>query len=399
MNENICPLLWMSLEVDSMGQYKPCCISKQPVKEQDQTLTVKNSSITQAFNSEYMKNLRQEFINGEKPKACDPCWNVESAGITSKRQYGLMKYHDILSDIDFESTTANKIGFFDLKLGNICNIKCRICGPESSSTWMEETFKMFRDRSGHKIILDQGRWPRTTESFWAELNSQLENIRYLEITGGEPFLIEQQFDLLRTAVAQGHAHNIDVHYNTNGTVYPESAISEIWPHFKNVEIAFSIDDLGDRFHYQRYPAKWEEVKQNLQKVNFLRLKNPWLRVIICCTINKQNIYYLPEIYKFIKEQKLNSFHFNMLHTERIFNISYLNPDAKQKIKDRIVDQLSDDPDFERIIQPIINFMMVDNQCNDGEFLQRLRLHDQHRGQNFSEIFPEFYQLIQNYDQT
>ena len=108
-------------------------------------------------------------------------------------------------------------------------------------------------------LLKDGAWPREVSAVWTELDSIMENIDLMEFTGGEPMMIQEQFDLLKSAVKNGHSKNIKVHYNTNGTHYVQDAIDNIWPNFKTVELAFSIDDIGEKFEYQRYGANWNEV--------------------------------------------------------------------------------------------------------------------------------------------
>ena len=62
-----------------------------------------------------------------------------------------------------------------------------------------------------------------------------------------------------------YAKNQDIHYNTNGTQLPPREIFDLWKQFKRVEIAFSIDDVGEPFEYQRHPANWKEVNHNLNQ--------------------------------------------------------------------------------------------------------------------------------------
>jgi pyruvate-formate lyase-activating enzyme len=132
-------------------------------------------------------------------------------------------------------------------------------------------------------MLREGRWPRESPQFWSELDAIADQIRYLEFTGGEPFMIAEHFDFLQSLVDRGLAGNIEIHYNTNGTQYPERGI-ELWPHFKLVEIAFSIDDIGARFEYQRSGAKWSEVQDNLYRFRALRKKSKNIQLQLCCCL-------------------------------------------------------------------------------------------------------------------
>jgi MoaA/NifB/PqqE/SkfB family radical SAM enzyme len=392
--KTLCPLPWSSVELDAMGKIKPCCLAREAIQDNNSDVTVRTHTIEQAINSKYMQDLRTQFLEGKQPSTCSPCWNTEAAGQMSKRMHSINK----IKDVQYTEDNIHP-KFIDLKLGNICNIKCRICGGESSSKWVEENFKLYGDKQHKTMLIQNGSWPRTVEGIWQQLESQLDSIRYLEITGGEPFLIEQQFAFLQKAVDKGVAHNIEIHYNTNGTVYPEHAINNIWPHFKKVEVAFSIDDVNERFHYQRYPAVWDEVKDNIAKFNALRNTNPWLVTQICCTINKQNIYYLPEVVGYIDSTGVNFRHFNLLHGPLEFHIAHMNIEAKRACYNRIVDMLKDKPYYEADIVPILNFMSTIKEVNDTLFMKRINEIDAIRKQDFKETFNEVYTYFKDYDKT
>ena len=126
-------------------------------------------------------------------------------------------------------------------------------------------------------MLRAGAWPRENESFWHEIDACLNDIRYIEFTGGEPFMIDQHFDMLQGIVDRGIAHQVEIHYNTNGTQWPERG-PDIWRHFKTVEVAFSIDDVGARFEYQRTNADWAVVLDTITRFQHLKTQMPNLRL-------------------------------------------------------------------------------------------------------------------------
>ena len=378
MSDTLCPLPWVSLEVSAMGGIKPCCLVEEPVAN------IKTSTFADAANSETMTAIRNAMLAGGKPAACAKCWEAEAAGHVSKRQHAIKKYG---------TPTQQQFRFLDLKLGNICNIKCRICGDTSSSQWATETYRNTGDKRRYALMSTAGRWPRETPAFWDEIAQHLLTIEEIEITGGEPLLIREQFAVLRKAIELGVSKNISIHYNTNGTVFPEDALQNIWPHFKKVELAFSIDNVGDRFTYERYPANWSEVKSNYSNVNKLRLKERWLQTQICCTVNKFNVYYLPEVTEFITAARPNTWYYNLLHNEPIYNISYLAPTAKAVIKERIERLMSHLPFYKEKVVPILNFMMTETESNDRQFLARVAEVDSWRNQRLVDTHPELYALL------
>ena len=255
---------------------------------------VKYSLITgnlkEAQHSKHMRSLRQEFLDGKLPQTCKMCWKEEEIGRTSKRMNTISRLQHIVKDTEW-TADAKPLVFIDFKLGNICNLKCRICGSWSSSTFASEEVKFEGKESFHYQALKNGAWPRRNQKFWTEIDQLMDQIRYLEFTGGEPFMIQEHFSLLQRIVDKGIAHNIEIHYNTNGTQFPEHA-EKIWSYFKTVEIAFSIDDENERFEYQRTNALWSEVNENIVKFKELQARNGNVVLQVCSTVNVFNIIVL-----------------------------------------------------------------------------------------------------------
>ena len=127
IKSNVCPLPWTHLEVDVNGGASPCCLYKGSVPG----VKVYEQSLKSIQHTEYMNNLREEFHNGGRPSGCQSCWQEEDAGKTSKRQNSIYKMKSSLQDWTPNSEPTLK--FIDFKLGNVCNLKCRICGSWSSS--------------------------------------------------------------------------------------------------------------------------------------------------------------------------------------------------------------------------------------------------------------------------
>jgi MoaA/NifB/PqqE/SkfB family radical SAM enzyme len=302
--------------------------------------------------------------------------------------------------VDSEWTAdAKPLMFLDLKLGNICNLKCRICGSWSSSTFAAEELQWLRrgeDRhdNHHYHMLRAGAWPRENPTFWAEIDRVIDQIQYIEFTGGEPFMIQEHFDLLQRLVDRGIAAQIEIHYNTNGTQWPEQA-EAIWRHFKTVEIAFSIDDVGDRFEYQRSNAVWSKVCNNIELFKQMRDRNPRIRLQVCTTVNVFNVYYIEQVANWINAQGFDFVYWNMMHEAYYFSISTLPDPAKQAISAKLQSAQVDAQTQQEFAQ-IIDFMMRGASL-DGDILRmRIRDLDRKRNQQLTQVEPELARLI-NYE--
>ena len=395
-HNKFCVLPWISLETSPIGTVRPCCLAKNELRDNTgEKFNLATAKFATIQNSQEMQKLRQQFLAGEEPETCRKCWREERAGRTSKRMHTLDRLKHMLPEQTW-TQDAKPLMFLDLKLGNICNLKCRICGSWSSSTFATEELANLgpdqnRKDSFHYIMLKQGAWPRENPVFWQELAGIADQIRYIEFTGGEPFMIEEHFELLRRLVAAGLAPMIEIHYNTNGTQWPRDAAA-VWKYFKTVEIAFSIDDVGDRFEYQRTNAKWAEVVENITRFRELRNHLPNIQLQVCSTVNVFNVCYLEELSHWVDQQQFDYVYWNMMHEAYYFSISTLPEAAKRVITQRL--QLAqvnaqDRQEFDRIIE-----FMNGAPSLDGEMLRmKIADLDRKRNQDLVQVEPELAHLI------
>jgi len=387
--KTICMLPWVSIETSPIGTARPCCLAVGEITHADGSkYSLKENTLEEIYHSDYMQDLRKDFLAGNKPKTCRRCWEEEAAGRQSKRVNSRIRLKEYYDSIDWANTNPNQLWFIDLKLGNICNLKCRICGSWSSSKWVNEEIDYvseLKDRKNHLAytFLQQGAWPRESPDFWTNLKTLLPNIKYFEFTGGEPFLIEQHFELLRYAVETGDSQHIEIHYNTNGTVFPEQA--DLWSNFKHVEIAFSIDNIGDRFEYERYGAKWSEVQDNIEK--FVSMRSNKISTQLCTTMNIQNVYYLPEICDWIETQTFDHVYFNMLHDPHQMNIGRMTTAAQSLVIDRLTSHTFNSK-YRAEIMRIIKFIENGLGSDGTEFLDKMQETDAYREQSMLTTHPE-----------
>jgi MoaA/NifB/PqqE/SkfB family radical SAM enzyme len=395
-HDKFCVLPWVSIEASPIGTVRPCCLAiDEIVDDQGNKFKLNQASFQEIQNSNHMRDLRNQFLAGEQPQTCRRCWNEERAGRTSKRMHSLdrLKHMGITENW---TADAKPLMFLDLKLGNICNLKCRICGSWSSSQFAAEELNFIIDReekktSFHYQMLRDGAWPRESDQFWEQLDAAMSEVRYIEFTGGEPFMIQEHFNLLQRLVDRGYAHQIEIHYNTNGTQYPEGA-EEIWQYFKHVEVAFSIDDVGARFEYQRSNAVWSEVCANIARFRSMRDRNLNMSLQVCCTVNVFNVMYLEDVAQWIDTQDFDFVYWNMLHDAYYFSIGTMPDTAKHVATDRLT-HANIPEKFQEEFKRIIDFM--NNGVGlDGQLL-RMKIEDLDfkRQQRLQDIEPELARAI------
>jgi MoaA/NifB/PqqE/SkfB family radical SAM enzyme len=387
-------LPWTSLEANPQGTARPCCLYDEEITDPaGNKYKVSETTLTEIYKSDYMQKLRQDFRAGKKPAACFRCWDEEAAGITSKRINSRIRLKELYTEVDWENDTPDQLWFLDLKLGNICNLRCRICGSWSSSKWAQEEIGYMpelKDKKSHLAYtyLQQGMWPRNSPQFWDNLKTLLPEIKYFEFTGGEPWMIQEHWDLLEYAVETGDARHIDIHYNTNAT-QELGEHTQVWNHFGRVDIAFSVDNVGDRFEYERYGAKWDLANKIIDDVHFTKNTDaPNITTQLCFTINIQNVYYLDELLIWADTKPFGSIYFNMLHSPDHMSIQRMTPAAQDLVLNKLKTTVWASKHYQREIDNVIKFVEQGAGSNGQEFLEKMQRTDAYRKQNFKDTHPE-----------
>lgn len=395
-HDKFCVLPWVSLEATPVGTVHTCCLNEMDIVDDAGKPFVlsKANNLTKIQSSNCMQAMRQEFLDGKQPASCNKCWNEEDAGRTSKRMHTLKRLDHMIADTEW-TADAKTLMFLDLKLGNICNLKCRICGSWSSSTFAVEELEFVpiahKKTSHHYQMIKQGAWARDNQDLWASIDTIADQIRYLEFTGGEPFMIKEHFQFLETIVDKGIAGQVEIHYNTNGTQFPDNA-ENIWQHFKCVEIAFSIDDVEDRFEYQRSNAIWKKVEHNIARFLAMRDRNPNIRLQVCITVNAFNIMYLEGVANWADEQGFDFIYWNMLHQPSHLSIASLPDTVKQQVK-HTLDNIFVSTSNAAEIKNIVSFMLNGKSSDGNELLANIELLDRRRGENLSTFHYELAKAI------
>ena len=395
-HEKFCVLPWVSLETSPIGTVRPCCLAEEEITDINGNKfdLSKSAELADIQDSNYMRKLRKQFLRAEQPDTCRKCWAVEDANGTSKRMHTLNRLKHIIPDSDW-TQDPKPLMFLDLKLGNICNLKCRICGSWSSSAFAVEEIEfspIAEKKTGfHYQMLKQGAWAKDNQDFWEEIKNLSDQIRYIEFTGGEPFMIREHFRFLERIVDMGIAGQVEIHYNTNGTQFPDNA-EDVWQHFKTVEIAFSIDDVGARFEYQRANAVWSEVESNIAQFIAMRDRHPNIQLQACITVNVFNVIYLETVANWADQQGFDFVYWNMLHEARHFSIAALPDTAKQAIVEKL-STAAVSTKTQAEIKSVIDFMMQGQSLDGTQLLNQITITDQRRKQSLADVEPEFAEII------
>ena len=388
MNKLKCVNASNGLRVFNDGTAMLCCMSKtQLTTTEGKKANVKNDTFESIRNGKKAIEIKQALDQGIRHENCQRCWDEESAGLESKRIRDNAIYS--LDDND------ESLRIVELNLGTTCNLKCRICGPWSSSQWNKEFLlinEWKEDIASYKVWLHDFNHSYEDDSlFWEELKKNLHTIKSIDIYGGEPMLVKKQWELLQYSVDQGYSKSQKLHFNTNGTQFDWDK-TFIMREFKDVSIDFSIDGIGPQFEYQRHPAKWNEVMDNINRFQTLADKYRW-NLVICITVNNHNVWYLREIIEYFYK-KIPTY-LNFLHDPPRYNIRNLHEDLKKELCVRYENYGNEE--INTMLKKATEMMNLSKsdpfQWNN--FLNSIENLDSLRSENFELTFPEFFLAIQN----
>jgi MoaA/NifB/PqqE/SkfB family radical SAM enzyme len=372
-SDSFCITPFINAEVDVDGTIKPCCI----IQTNPNYPNIKNTTLDAAYQSQLFQQIRQDFINGSYPEVCEKCWQKEKLGITSKRQRdkSIHNREYYTTDIFQES----KIKSMDLKIGFQCNLKCRICYNGVSSAWYAEDKKYQNVPSIHEIdyMFDAGK------DFWINQIEYFDEIEHISMKGGEPLLDRTHLKMLEKLLNLGKK-DVKIHYNTNGTIFPEKHL-EVLNEFDNVAFTLSIDNIGEKFEYERNGVAWEKVRLNLE--NFSKLDRNKYRIDFFTTVSLINVLDLTETMSY--GDKLNFKHeLNYVDGPEYFSIYNIPVDKRQ----HIIDYLDSSP-YERVREVSARLKQdTYNNLND-EFWLNINAIDLRRNQNFAKTYPEMASIM------
>ncbi len=395
--ENFCIMPWINASIDVNGAVRPCCKYVQPSQSKELSLgNLGTENIQEIWGGKAFENLRQEFLSNGKPIGCRTCWDEEAAGIESYRKTFVRGSQAVdLSQIKIADLSEFKKPItLDLKTSNKCNLKCRICGPIASSAYLAEDLE---NQTGFQIGATEKMYLTKEKFFGVPENEQwlidtLKNCKHIEMTGGEPLLSIENRKIEQLAIDMGVSGQISLSYNTNVSVFSLEVVKS-WAKFKSVVVCLSIDDVFERYEYQRFPAKWSTVERNLTAYKNQVPKNT--RLIIFCSVSTLNVFYLKEILTwFIKNYPEIDCYLNIVHNDNWFNIQNSNAQFKKEVTQKL-GFLSKDLEAANQLQlklqvdELVRFLNLTNHLDLSEKLKtELEKRDRIRNQNYRSTFPD-----------
>lgn len=385
---------------------------------------IQDATLEHHWNSDTMKRIRKQVLSGQRPKECEPCFNLEDQGVESLRQRHIAGkipearinlYPDAVNKMAEDFSMPFEIPTMELKLNNLCNLKCRMCHPGDSTSWNDwaEIKDFYKDEGRviynlveehnleNKPLLDKF---ENNPKWWSSLEKNLPHFRRVEFAGGEPLMDPQHYRILD--MLQPYAHQIEIKYATNLSMLGKGdrTIWNYWPKFKSVAVNVSIDGIGPSYEYIRGNAKWDTIINNIQEIKQIPNIS---RIVGAVAVQVSNALVLDKMIEYFLDDLGIVFYTNMVNYPNVLSIQVLPRELKMLAIEKLIVVEQKLSTFNLVkqhpmlldltkgqIRGIINYINAKDQSNKWKdcvkFNQQL---DRSRSQNFIDVTPEFKPFI------
>jgi radical SAM protein with 4Fe4S-binding SPASM domain len=392
--DTFCVLPWMHLYVGTDGNVLPCC----QADHQFPMGNITKQHIDDIMLSDGFNKLRKDLLEGNRRKECRRCYEQEDAGLVSARinhnqQWNNIKSNDLNSD---GSVVKFNPLYLDIRLSNLCNLKCRMCSGYFSSAIAQEEAEIF----GNKTTVESSLRLQSRKSNLAQILNYVSGIEKIYFAGGEPLLSYEHYEILDALIACNNT-DLEIVYNTNFTIltYRDRDVLDIWKCFKNVSVAASLDAEYEVAEYVRHGTKWDTIESNLEIV---KSYCPHVNFTVTSTVGLLNVASLIDLQKRwheIKKLDISKFSLNVMISPDHLTLCSLPEKHKKRLDDLINDHIiwCESNGARRLVnqwKDVLSYMWSrDSSYNLGEFQRLIRIMDTHRKESLIDVLPEYKDLI------
>jgi len=389
-----CMLPWTHLHAWPTGESYPCCM----FNEKGAVGNLRKSNLEEVWNDGPMRHIRQKMLAGNRVSGCAKCYDQEDKGLFSMRNSSNKHLGHHIADVDKTEPDGThpefKIRYWDVRFSNICNFRCRYCGPNFSSNWWEDKAAIHgKENMSHSKFQYAG---QHKNDIWQQMQPHLPYIEQVYFAGGEPLIMDEHYKLLELLIEQGRT-DVRLSYNTNFSelVYKRRDVLEMWKKFDNVSVGASLDAMGPRAEYMRKGTVWSEIEDNRKRMLDIC---PKVDFYVSATVNIFNILHLTDFHRdwvdkgFIKPQDLN---INVLYSPTYYRCDVLPQKYKiQAIKkiEETIKWLDGKDHLTRATngyKGILNFLNANDKSDlIPQFMAVTKELDELRKESFKDIFPE-----------
>ena len=412
------------------GSFRLCCITKDNLlNDKGHRFNVNHDSIEKVWRSNHMNEVRRKMMNGEPLKECTRCYEHEARGFKSFRDQDEREEYIALTKPDGSLDLMPET--MELHYGNMCNLKCKMCGQNYSNQIGKELLEIGKTdkdflswiykQSGNVNIWTNNlsveyKWFKNIKTKNKLMKYVSDHTQRLTVIGGEPTIIPEFYELLDYCYKQDTLKNKTIILTTNLTnVNPK--MTDWLPKLKSWVVYGSIDGLNERQEYIRYPSSFDKVVENLNFYTKLLKKHGNGKITFSPAIQLLNIDTLDEMIKWFIDFADGDFAGD--NGRDLFDISWLcqvwypkicNYDiAPTDYKNYVADKLSKSIDNFKKYNQITHYYknqienlrlnpLSENEKNDfqSSFIRYNDTQDKHRGKTtWRQLLPRLEKALIN----
>ncbi len=423
MTKTYCAFPFQHQYVHMSGSVRLCCATMENVTDKKgNRVHMNNDSLQKIWNSNYMKDARLKMKNGELLKACTKCIDQEARGYKSMREESDQEKN--INNVNADGSMDTMPNSMELHFGNVCNLKCKMCGQDYSNQIGKEILQIGeKDKDFLKWVYKQSgnvnnwtnnlsveyTWFRNEKTKNKLIDYVSKHITKLTIIGGEPTVIPEFYELLDYCYKNNTLQDKNITIVTNLT-NTNPKMTQWLPKIKAWTIWASIDGLGDITEYIRYPSNFKKVVENLNFYKKLLLENNNGRIVFSPAVQLLNIHQLDDMLKWFIDFADN-------HWGKQFNISWMSQvwypricnydTAPKQYRYKVADKLEESIDYFTKYNDISFFYnkQIENLRNNfieepmekhlqKAFIRYNDTQDKHRkGKTWRELLPELEQAL------
>ncbi len=389
--KTICAYPFVHMDIEPDGEIQFCCAvgTGKNLDNQGNKFNVTTHSISESWNSDSMKTLRTNLINGVEDPRCNFCWERERNKTKSYRTGGfttfpLEKIKDRIEKAAANNGHVSQLPFdYQVATGNLCNLGCKMCGSKWSTN-NAKFFKRFHDTPaeinfvsstltkpiGKNEFQAEHDWP-VTIGLEKIFEGSYDAIRLLYLTGGEPTIIKEVHDFLEKLVEQGYADKIRIRPNTNCTTINKKFLDTL-SKFSAVDLIVSIDGMDEIADIQRTFSDWPTILKNLDTIMawWKEKRTPGL-LTINTIITSLNLHHVIDLWVFLCERypgvKFGIGANTVWDAEVNFGVNSVPEDAVEKIKQySLSDNYKTNPKYKNMKMA---YSYLENLLNTSTFVK------------------------------
>jgi MoaA/NifB/PqqE/SkfB family radical SAM enzyme len=401
-SETFCILPWIHLHSFPDGRAYPCCLSDywHPVGD------LRKNTMAEIWNQEPMREMRLNMLEDKPCKECTKCYEQEENGFFSMRNSFARDFGQHINLVDQTKPDGSvedfKIRYYDIRFSNLCNFRCRTCGPVFSSNWYNDHIKLY-DKKPDVLGRPMNRVEYAGKhkyDMWEQMEEHIPYLDQVYFAGGEPLIMEEHYMILNELVRRGLFH-VRLIYNTNFSemFFKDQDVMELWKLFDVVAVGASLDGSHARGEYIRKGQEWKQTVANRERM--LKIC-PKVDFYISSTISIYNVGHVPDFHREWVDLGLirpMDWNINILQGPNYERADILPQYYKEKITDKLnqhIEWLEPKDNLTRAThgyRGIVNFINQNNQESLlREFFANNDKLDLVRNEKFEDVFTEYKDL-------